>query len=275
MKFEIFPIEYCEYPNYPKSSQNFHLLTAYHAYSKLNRMPQTTNPDDWHRVTDCEILARLATSAALSANWQEAAKINQKILTFIQNDVEALNRLARAFACLGHAQKAVKLYKKALEIDPYNTIARKNLDKITKADGNSNGKSATITSGPGTSSSLNPTSLFLFEPGKTKVVTLLNIAQPSVLSTLTSGEKLVINPKNHSVTIASSAGVYLGALPDDLAHRLLGFIAGGNIYEAYVKSATPKSLSVVIRETFRSPKFVNQPSFQANSHLYFDFQEQE
>lgn len=230
-------------------------------------MPQL---DDsmWKNTTDCDLLARLAAEAALSSNWQEAVKINEKILTFENSNVEALNRLARAQICMGQLEKAKKTYKKSLEIDPYNIIANKNMAKIAKANGQGPDAVARITT-----FAPNLSSLFLSEPGKTKVVNLLNLAQPSVLAILNYGEKVNMITKTHAVTIATEEGTYLGALPDDLAHKIIAFVAGGNKYEAYVKAVSPKLLTIFIRETLRDPRFINQPSFQTTQISYFENEE--
>lgn len=207
-----------------------------------------------------EVLAHQAISAAVEANWQEAAKLNRKILSVYSSDVEALNRLALAQSCLGKVNLAQKTYKRVLSIDPYNIIATKNLDKLTKSGGtkaNGNG----LGNGYQLKTANDITKLFLSEPGKTKVLSLLNLAPPQILAALKCGDPLVINAKNHAVSISNADNVYLGALPDDLAHRLISFIAGGNIYDAYVKSATPKNLTIFLREIKRSGKFINQPSF--------------
>ncbi|OGD88898.1 hypothetical protein A3D81_00840 [Candidatus Curtissbacteria bacterium RIFCSPHIGHO2_02_FULL_40_17] len=208
-----------------------------------------------------EVLAKQAISAAVAANWQEAAKLNRKILSVSSGDVEALNRLALAQSCLGKVNLAQKTYKRVLSINPYNIIALKNLDKLSKSTGaKTNGISNGNTNHqPKISSDV--TKLFLSEPGKTKIINLLNLAPPQVLAALNCGDPLMINAKNHSVSISTTNRVYLGALPDDLAHRLISFIAGGNLYDAYVKAATPKNLTIFLREVKRSGKFINQPSF--------------
>ncbi len=218
---------------------------------------------------EAEVLAQLAISAAVEANWDKAAKINQKILTTSPNDTEALNRLALAQSCLGKPNLAQKTYKKVLGVDPYNIIALKNLDKLTKSAGaRTNGSSNGNGIHPKIKSDI--TKLFLSEPGKTKVISLLNLAPPQILATLNCGDTLLINPKNHSVAISNTDNVYLGALPDDLAHRLISFITAGNVYDAYVKSATTKTLTIFLREVKRAPKFINQPSFQASSYHELD-----
>lgn len=208
-------------------------------------------------------LAQAAIVAALAARWQEAVKLNEQIIANQKDNTEALNRLARAYYFLGETQKAQKFYKRALEHDPYNVIAIKNLDKIEKGAG-TNGHTNHI---PG---AFNLSQIFLYEPGKTKVVNLLNLAPPSVLASLSCGDQIFLNPKNHAITVANSEGVYLGAFPDDLAHRLLSFISGGNEYQVFVKCATTKMLGIFLRETKRGPKFAAQPSFQSKNNSPFD-----
>jgi len=216
-------------------------------------------------LQDIESLSRLAITAAASLNWQEAAKINQKILKITDTSVETLNRLAKAYISLGETQKAQKYYKKALNLDPYNIIAKRNLEKIIKANGSGIAKS---TNGHAQKTPVNLSTLFLFEPGKTKIINLLNLAPPQILATVSCGDEVSLNPKKHSVAVTGSDGVYLGALPDDLAHKLIAYIDGGNKYEAYVKCATTKILSIFIKEVYKGAKFTNQPSFSQNPGQY-------
>lgn len=204
---------------------------------------------------DIEFLVRQAIACAMDNRWQEAIRINQKILLVKKGDIEALNRLAQAYCRLGHSQKAQKNYKRVLEIDPFNLIAHKNLDKLTKSRGITNGHN-------GQTPPTNLTRIFLCEPGRTKLISLLNLAPPQILAGLNCGDRVILNPKKHAVTVTTIDGTYLGALADDLAHRLLYLITEGYQYEAYVKCATTKQLTVFIKETKRSPKFANQPSFQ-------------
>lgn len=222
--------------------------------------------NNWKSQSSLEILTQLAIEAAISQNWEIAEKINEKILTFDKSNTEALNRLARSLVCCGNYTKAQKTYKKVLELDPYNIIAKKNLEKLVKTPSlNTNGKlktnGHTHLNGNGTIQQ-NLSTVFLFEPGKTKTINLLNLAQPTTLASLNCGDSLDIVPKKHSIVITDKDGTYLGALPDDLSHRLISLIEGGNKYEAFVKFATTKSLTIFIREVERSVKYTNQPSFQ-------------
>src|SRR5206468_2099564 len=67
--------------------------------------------------------------------------------------------------------------------------------------------------------------------------------------------------KNRKITILDRRGIYLGILPDDLSHLLLRLIKGGNKYQGFVKSVRSNGLTILIRESFRSKRFKNQPSF--------------
>lgn len=223
-------------------------------------------------------LAQAAIVAALAARWQEAVKLNEQIIANQKDNTEALNRLARAHYFLGETQKAQKFYKQVLALDPYNVIALKNLDKINKVflriEKTTNTNGSPHQSGNGKlhyiPTTTNLSQIFLYEPGKTKVVNLLNLAPPSVLATLSCGDQVFLNPKNHALTVANLEGIYLGAFPDDFAHRLLSFIAGGNQYETFVKCATLKMLAIFIKETKRGAKFAAQPSFQSKNTSFFD-----
>lgn len=222
-------------------------------------------PNNSKAHDDPELLTQLAIDAALNSNWAEAAKLNQKILTLEQDNVEAMNRLAKAQMCAGQIDKAQKTYKKVLELDQYNIIAKKNVEKIAKLTaGATTGLSKTngyTIKDMNSNGHVNLSTVFLFEPGKTKTINLLNLASPAVLAALNCGDTVLIVPKKHSVTIATQEGVYLGALPDDVSFKILTLMSGGNTYEAFVKYATTKSLTIFIREVERAAKYANQPSF--------------
>lgn len=221
-------------------------------------------------------LAQAAILAALASRWQEAVKLNKKIINLEKDNIEALNRLARAHYFLGEVTRAQKYYRKVLELDPYNIIAIKNLEKLAKSTRGANGSTRVASNGHApvangklrAGNALNLSQIFLYEPGKTRLVYLLNLAPPSTLVSLSCGEQVYLNPKNHAITILSSAGIYLGAFPDDLAHRLISLIAQGYKYETYVKCTTIKMLAIFVKEVERSSKFAAQPSFQTKHSLF-------
>lgn len=199
-------------------------------------------------------LYQQAIDAALDSKWKEALTINKKIIKLNPQNVDALNRQAKAYMELGKFNLAKKYYSEVLKIDPYNPIAQKNL-KIMKSF-KSNGQAVVSCS----QSRLSP-SLFLQEPGKTKIVNLLKVAEPQKLSHVFCGMKVEMTIKNRKITIADPNRNYLGVLPDDVSHHLTRLSKGGNKYELFVKSVRVNSLAVMIKEVFRSKKFKNQPSF--------------
>lgn len=202
-------------------------------------------------------LYRQAIEFALAARWEESVKVNREIIKSEPENIDALNRLARSYMELGKFALAKKFYNLVLKYDPYNPIAAKNLKMIKSF--RSNGQIHT-NGYNGIPSNLSA-SLFLQEPGKTKIVTLLKVAEPQKLSQLCCGMLVEMALKNRKITVIDQNGIYLGVLPDDVSHNLVRFIKGGNKYEAYIKSVKVNGLSILVRETFRSKRFKNQPSF--------------
>lgn len=204
-------------------------------------------------------LSRQAIDAALKCDWEAAVTLNEQLIKEDPNDITSLNRLARAFCELGKYPEAKKLYNQVLELDPYNVIAAKNLKKVATIKKNGTGNYV---------SHYQPLSLSLFlqEPGITKVVTLTKIAEPQKLSTLSCGALVNLVPKIKSIVITDFENSYLGVIPDDVSHMLLRLINGGNKYQAIIKSIKPNGLTILIRESYRAKKFKNQPSFLDESN---------
>lgn len=197
-------------------------------------------------------LLKQAIKSALSQDWKKAIACNLTLLESKPDDIEALNRLAYAYLKRGYIEKAKTIYKKVLKLDKYNSIATKNfkwLSNLTRAD---------IHRQEVTASSPN---IFLEEPGKTKIVTLVNPAPNKILCNLTTAQKVYLMSKKHAIEVRDNHDTYIGALPDDLSYRLLKFISAGNHYDVYVKNISNNSITVFIRELKRGKKFHHLPSF--------------
>jgi len=220
--------------------------------------------DDKSSNSSLESLSASAIDAALEGRWAEALKLNNKIIKTEPENLDALNRVARAYFETGNLKQAQKYYSLALKVDSYNPIAQKNL-KILKSF-KKDGKYKTVDPANSQQIKISP-SLFLQEPGKTKVVSLLKAAEPQKLSTLYCGMPVEMAAKNRGITILDGGGKYLGVLPDDLSYQIVRLIKGGNQYQAFIKSVRVNGLSVLIKEIYRSKKFKNQPSFLDN-HTY-------
>jgi tetratricopeptide (TPR) repeat protein len=188
-----------------------------------------------------------AIQAALVGDWAKAIQINQELLSENPSDIDTLNRLAFAQASSGMSKDAKLTYQKVLDLDAKNPIATKNLKRLSSL-GNATAPTAM-------------NNIFIEEPGKTKVVDLINLADSKVLIPLRFGEKLSLSVKRMKIFVSDRNKTYIGMLPDDLGKRLMLFIEGGNQYEAYVKTVDAHRVTVFIKETFRSPQFKNQQSF--------------
>lgn len=209
-------------------------------------------------------LKTLAIEAALRQDWNTAVKINEELLKTTPNDIETLNRLAFALMGKGELERAKKYYQKILRLDHFNPIALKNLSKLDIIRPRAFKKRLkTLDHEPA-----NLVNLFLEEIGKTKVVKLKNIAEGHIISQLKSGDEVVLSIKRRSVFILDTNKTYLGALPDDLSHRLIQFMKYGNKYQAFVKSVEKNCLTVFLKEIERAGRFRNQPSFTNTPLIY-------
>jgi tetratricopeptide (TPR) repeat protein len=204
--------------------------------------------------------AQIAIGFALNGKWEEAVAANLEIIKQTPEDTDALNRLARAYAELGRISEARETAKKVIKIDPVNSIANKCIEKWKSSK---NGE-AHVT---GQTSAEN----FLEEPGKTKLVTLLNLGDSKIFTNLDPGEEVKVSSHAHKVSINTVDGKYVGRLPDDIAARLRNLIKLGNKYQALVKSVNPKEVTIFMREVERGAKAPDTPSFATEKIDYVSF----
>ncbi|KKU80843.1 MAG: hypothetical protein A2700_00980 [Candidatus Blackburnbacteria bacterium RIFCSPHIGHO2_01_FULL_44_64] len=216
------------------------------------------------------LLAQQAVQAALHGQWEEAKKINEEILQREEKDQEALCRLARACLELGKPKKSLSFYKKALTLDPYNTVAQKAVDRLRKLK--ESGVSHTTNHNSSTKGGLQPAVAFLEEPGKTKTATLIHLGAEALLTSLNIGDPIKLLPHAHRVSVETESGDFIGRLPDDLSARIIKFAKAGNEYEAFVRSVTSTQVRIFIRESKRGDNVQDIPSFpQTEKTNYVSF----
>lgn len=208
-------------------------------------------------------ITQQAIKAAMSCNWEEAIDLNKQLVELDPKNCDALNRLGRAYFETGNLFKSKKSFENTLEIDPYNQIAGKFIKKIEicRKKGNKKNHIPVLNHKSNTQMTSISGDLFIEEPGKTKLIGLLKVAEPQKLSLLSPGMAVQLVQKNRGISITDYNGEYLGVLPDDLSSHLLRLIKGGNKYQACIKNIKNNTLSILIRETFSSARFKNQPSF--------------
>ncbi|MFH1295385.1 MAG: tetratricopeptide repeat protein [bacterium] len=78
--------------------------------------------------TDLEDLIRKAVKAAIALDWPSARDYNVQLLELDPENTDAKVRLGKAYLELGDYAKAKKLFKEALQVDPINPAAKKNLN---------------------------------------------------------------------------------------------------------------------------------------------------
>jgi tetratricopeptide (TPR) repeat protein len=188
---------------------------------------------------------------ALQCRWQEAIEVNEEILRLFPQDVEAYNRLGRAWIELGESQQARRSFEKALGLAPTNAIARRNLERLAWLG------TPLPKDQPRDSSPQSPR-LFEEETGKSGVTSLIRQAPEAVLRRMSGGESVFLHVEKSSLIVRNRHGDYLGEVEPKLALRLT---KGGNRYAAAIVTVGSDELRIIIKETFRPPGQERKPSF--------------
>ncbi len=204
------------------------------------------------------LLKTQAIQTALIGDWTNAISLNRELLKSDPNDIEALNRLAFAYAVVGKVRQAREIYQKVLSLDVLNPIALRGLKRLANTTSMQYHEQVEQHMTP---SQFN--SLFIEETGKTKIVDLINVADRKTVGRLRTGESCHLSIKRLKIFVLNDQNQYIGMLPDNIGNRLIKLIKGGNCYEAYIKSVENNKVSVFIKEIKRCTRFKNQPSFIA------------
>ncbi len=86
------------------------------------------------------VLTKKAIEASLKGKWREAIELNQAILEKTPKDLDAKNRLGRAYLQTKDFTRAKKAFKEVLSIDPINAVAIRNLKLANECKVEHNGK---------------------------------------------------------------------------------------------------------------------------------------
>jgi hypothetical protein len=195
-----------------------------------------------------------AVSLAMENRWEEAVRVNRAILDLFPNDADSYNRLGKAFTELSKFNDAKRSYKRALELEPSNRIARKNLDRLVVLS-KSGGVEAETTR-------VDPT-LFIEEMGKS-TTTVLQETAPATLLRLNAGDRLELRSRGSAMAVETPTGDLVGFVEPRLSNRLKKLVEGGNEYAAAVTSLSPDTCRVIIKETYQHPSQAGKPSFPAS-----------
>ena len=194
-----------------------------------------------------------AISLAMQSRWQEAVTVNQSIIELFPTDIDAYNRLGRAFMELGEFAKAKEAYSRGLELDPDNAIAQKNLQRLSLL-------STSKVKVKEERREVSP-DLFIGEMGKAGVVNLRNLAPGEVLASMAAGNQVYLKVRGQQLIVENEEGEYLGLVEPPHGFRLARLIDGGNKNTAAIVNIDNSTARVIIREVFQHPSQIGRPSF--------------
>ncbi|SRR5258708_11604657 len=181
-------------------------------------------------------LAQQAINAALSCDWKKAILLNSEIVKLDSDDIDALNRLARAYAETGNLLKAKAASQKVLKIDKLNPIALKCLNKWK-----------TFKSNSGEIKPIATPSVFIEDPNRTKTINLINLGSTINIMNLTCGDSIKLIPHMHRVNVVTNDNKLIGRFPDDLAAKFIKLMRLGNSYDAIIKSVDESQVKIFVR----------------------------
>jgi len=193
-----------------------------------------------------------AISLAMQGRWREAVAANEDIIASFPGDVDAYNRLGRAYIELGEYALAKEAYSRAMELDPYNIIAQKNLQRLSYL-----GEGAGVADD---SDQVDPQH-FIEETGKTGVVALYRLAPLAVLAKMGAGDRVYLKVDGAGLNVENGRGEYVGQAEPKHGQRLIKLMEGGNRYSAAIVSVNEERVTVIIREIYQDPSQAGQLSF--------------
>ncbi|HMO53093.1 MAG TPA: tetratricopeptide repeat protein, partial [Tepidiformaceae bacterium] len=191
-------------------------------------------------------LSDQAVKLAVNSRWLEAANINRDFLRIFGEEPEALNRLGKALSELGQISDARDAYGRALEMEPTNTIARRNLDRLA---------TMTDSAGGAIAPSQLDTRLFVEETG-TATVARLQATKDDVAALLDPGDLVNLEVQGNAVNVLTTTGQYIGMIEPRVGLRLSKMMVAGNKYSAAMVTTSGEQ-RVILRETFKHPSMIN------------------
>ncbi len=199
-------------------------------------------------------VSKQAIALAMQGRWQEVVVVNKTLLENFPDDIDTYNRLGRAYMELGDYAHAREAYEKAMNLDPYNTIAQKNLGRLSLLGGSTIAQEGRL-------QKVEPLQ-FIKEVGKAGVVNLLSLARPEFLAKLVTGAGVNLRIDGANLAVDTITGEYIGQVEPRHGQRLVKLIEGGNQYSAAIVSATTEgSVTVIIREIYQDPSLAGRLSF--------------
>ena len=201
---------------------------------------------------------REAIGLAMDGRWKEAAAVNRELTEASPTDIDAWNRLGKALLEVGDAKGATAAFGRALEIDPANAIARKNVERLAALP--AKGRAAKH-GAPSVASHR----FFINDGSKTAHVALTGCAHVKDRAFVSPGAPVRLERRGDSLAVHTEDGDRLGMVPPKLGRRLSRLMDGGNEYRGAVASTTDDAIRVVLQETYQHPSLRSTVSFPASA----------
>jgi tetratricopeptide (TPR) repeat protein len=214
------------------------------------------------RVKPRTLYVEEAIQAALESRWHDAVTINRALAERHGGDDETCNRIGKALTELGEHQAALDAYSQALQLNPLNVIAQKNVRKLRLLL-DSREKIA------GASGAID-VDLFAEEPGKS-ALTILNPPKSGVVIAVAPGEVVELHLQDGGLQAQTTAAVVLGDVDSKIARRLVPLIGSGNRYTAVVARVEESQIEIIIREAFQSTENARKSSFPVSRQRREEF----
>ena len=198
-------------------------------------------------------LADQAVAAALDADWPRAVDLNTKIIEGAPDDVEARNRIGRAFIEQGRLEEAKASFAEVLKAEPYNSIAIRGTQRVDQL--------LEHKAKPVITQSKTQPRLFIEDMGKTGILRLINPAPAYILAKYSSGAEWQLREQEGLLAVHARDGELLGFLEPKVGRRLIDLIRTGNQYVAAIASNDQANARVAIREVLQSAENASRISF--------------
>ncbi len=202
-----------------------------------------------------------ARVVALTGDWEHALEVNTSFLERFPRDAQALNRKGRALLELGRLQEAWDAYSEALNADPANMIARRNLQRLEMLAASD----APVV--PAAEQVSSRAAVFHRRGRQTWVDELTRAADDAVLATVSPGEQLSFEIRGADVIVSSRDGKPLGELEQRIAQRLIDLTEAGIAFEMYALGMSGHSLRFILREVYRDPSLVGRLGLPRQNRL--------
>ncbi len=246
----------------------------------------TTQIDERAQAREVKTQTDAAVACALAQDWRKAVEANRAVLRIVPNNIEALNRLAKALLELGELAEARDAVDGALRLDATNTIAHRNRERLERTEavtpvtgqkkrtrqskqaiavkeaGATYDRQATVADPGSSAPNVFSAHLLMSEEGKSTIATLIDATDRTAVGHLSSGETLTLSREDNRLLVHSGRGEPVGRVHPRLAQRIFSLMDAGNRYEAaFLRDHPAEGVQVIIGEVYQDPSQEGRPSF--------------